>query len=209
MKIKKENTKEATTKKKKQIKIICYISLVVLPILLVLPPVLRIFVVEKEEKKKDEVIIVNCNNENGSINSTFLNGVPQNIRYDVKGNLLENSNADEAMVNETVTSNTEISTTESTTIDENKTTETTTDNNIDSSIITENISGNTMDKSFVELIIDYAAPSYDESTDITTLSIPVSNLETLPEYQTIFKSVELQERYYASKGFTCSVKTLA
>ena len=68
---------------------LCYVGLVILITLLLAPPLLRWFgkdLFVEEEIKRDELIILNCNKQNETVRSTFLNGIPKNIEYSITGN---------------------------------------------------------------------------------------------------------------------------
>lgn len=72
------------------------ISLVLLIILLLLPPSLRWFASDlykdNEEKPKDVVTVLNCVKDDETINTTYFNDNPYNYQYTVIGNILENDN---------------------------------------------------------------------------------------------------------------------
>ncbi len=75
-------------KKKKNNNYLYYIGLVILVILLLLPPGLRLFASDlyvEEEEKVDVIKILSCNKVDESISSSFVNEIPQNIDYKIKG----------------------------------------------------------------------------------------------------------------------------
>lgn len=74
--------------------IICYICLAFLVILLFLPVALRAFIKEKDPAQQKIIEILNCNKTDESVSSTFLNGEPRNIHYQIFGNHLDYENAD-------------------------------------------------------------------------------------------------------------------
>ena len=89
---------------------LCYFGLVILIILLLLPICLRLFgknLYEKKENSDEEIIeVLNCNKDNSTINSTFLNGTPQNLLLKIKG--------DQTTIKETNKSDTSLTTDDST-----------------------------------------------------------------------------------------------
>ena len=211
--MKKENTMENIAIKKKQTKIICYISLVFLIVLLFLPPLLRTFVQEKPEKKKDEVVVINCNKTDESINSTFLNGKPQNILYSVKGDVREveqeqpdeeissstNSISGEVVDNGTVTSQTE---------DESDTIVDTKENTLDTENSSNIDNSQNSDNEFYQLIAEYSTIEYNSESDISSIRLNVQDLASLNQYNTIFITPDQQVNYFGSKGFVCTTTKL-
>jgi len=203
--------KETLARKKKNTRIICYVSLVVLVILLLLPPALRLFTTSTETHKVEEKegIVLSCEKANESINSTFLNGEPQSILYKIKGNYLDEpiNNPDEEIDY--------LQDPEDTNIDnnvKNNTTDSTLDSNAidnDSNVINEQpIEVNLSDKSVFTLLKPFSSIEYDEATNITSLRITVPNLKNQEIYQNILKSVTDQESYFKSQDFSCSKTTV-
>lgn len=213
--MKKENTKEAIAKKKKRIKISCYVSLVVLNILLFLPMLLRTFVPPEPPKPKDVITVLSCDKDGESISSTFFNGAPQNIMYTVAGNIIDDNKPDEETNELENTKETE----DIDNIDSSANTDDTTSNTIGN---TDDIN-NTVDKEettnpsnngtqsinftknnyFLNLIKDYASATYNETDDTTEVSVHVPDLKGLEEYGGLFQNYQMQVGYFEGEGFTC------
>lgn len=192
------NTKVVISKKKKQTKIICYISLFVLVVLLFMPLITRTFVKEKEEpKKKDVAIILNCNKADESINSTFVNGVPQSILYKVRGNRVEVNTPDEENNTNDVDnqSMTEAATSEENIVTTTPTPEPITDQNNDS-------------MTPYDIFKSVSIAEYDEVEGVTTMRVDPSYLNSFDRYTPYFSTLDLQESYYNSHGFSCTKTTL-
>ena len=93
-------------KKKSDNRLLCYIGLFFLVVFLLLPPALRWFgknLYVKEKVKKDEVLVLSCNKTGEKLDSSFLNGEPQNIKYTVKGNHSTTINKEEENTGDTNT----------------------------------------------------------------------------------------------------------
>ena len=205
------NIQNTLSKKKKQTKVICYISLVVLNILLFLPIVGKIMISEDEDEKPSEksqpnvVMVLNCNSVDETINSTFLNGNPQNFLYKIKGNLKEINNPDE----EEITS----------AIDESDENDRTTDNdNIDNNI-DENVDSDenqnessdfivvNPDASLYETFSNLSEALYDEEENVTSIQMDAYRLAALDIYSSSLETIDKQEVYFKSRGFNCTKAT--
>ncbi len=80
--------------------VLLYLALFILVILLLLPPGLRLFGKDlynepKFVKPKDILEILSCTKINESISSTFMNGKPLNIKYEINGNFVPEETNDE------------------------------------------------------------------------------------------------------------------
>ena len=224
--MKKENTKEAIAKKKKRTKIACYIGLVVLAIMIAVPPLLRKYVPDTSDENKKELLVINCNKANESLNSSFVNGKPQNILYSVKGNIYEENNPDEEMGlidnennNDALSENTSQDNEDMSSLDSSIDNTTIDEQN---SIVDDNISSNENeiendtninfntkekpplepknieDKELYQLIIDYSTIDYDQASNVTSISVHVPDLSILNQYNEIFGTSVAQEKYFSS-----------
>lgn len=179
------------SKKKKLIKVFCYISLVLLNILLFLPVICRTFVKESSEpKEKSVVTILNCNKTDESINSTFLNNEPQNILYQLKGNYLETVNPDE---------DTEIGIDTATVDSDSQNINQDNSNLVDS---------NNTNMSLYEIFKPVSEISYKEEENTTSMRFDTINLSSSDIYEKSFKTLNAQKNYYESLGFSCTETTV-
>ena len=211
--MKKESTKEAIAKKKKNTKAICYVSLVILVILLLLPPVLRLLNTsgdggnKKSKEDKKEGVVLSCEKAEESISSTFLNGEPQSILYKVKGNYSDTSitNPDEEYYPDPIegADNTETDGVSSS-VDSGEVTD---NNSIEP---TEQPIENSMvnDKPVLTLLRPYSSIEYNEEAGITSFRVYVPDLRDKDFYQSYLKTVESQEAYFKSHNFSCSKTTV-
>lgn len=167
--------------------ILLYLGLFFLVVLLLLPPGLRIFgknLYKKDNKVKDIVELLKCNKENETISSTFLNKIPQNFQYKLKGNYLTDNINEYEQINP----------------DEN--------NNLEALEMADNIEDDTIDNRLVYNIKKYASIVYDDSMDISTFTIELNNLDPLPNEIIQLKSLDSQKSYLEGFGFSCSSSTL-
>lgn len=83
-----ENVKDSRAKNKKMKIALSYVSLFILIVLLFAPFISRIAFKDKKDKdvKKDVVTLLSCEKSSERINSSFLNDVPKNIKYQIEGN---------------------------------------------------------------------------------------------------------------------------
>lgn len=223
------NLHSMQVKKKARIKKLCYVALVILIILLLMPPAFRLFVKDKnsgEVKEEDVVIILNCNNSTESITSTFLNGKPGTLTYKIRGNYYsksETTNPDEKTdENNTLTSNDSTINDEKNTSSSEETNESTIDNNTNTNETSkeENIptsspiaSPNSTDdgektSALLNILSKHGEFQYDSIEDASTIKMPISNLEGIPEYEAIFSSLQNQQGYYELQGFSCTATKL-
>ena len=61
--------------------------------------------------------------------------------------------------------------------------------------------------SFMEIIKPYAKITYDDKIGITSFSIQVSDLAKTSDYNSIFNSLDNQQKYFVSQKFNCEKKT--
>lgn len=164
--------------KNRKVKIFfCYIGLVVLIVLLFLPAAFRIFIKEKENVEKKVVTVLSCQKLNESVSSTFLNDKPQNILYTIKGDYRVTANPDEYNVPDDET---------------DEKTEIKTENNIK------------VDNQFISKIREFSEITYDGEKDVTSFRTSAEKLNNSTDFMTIFNTVNNQETYYRSLGFTCT-----
>ncbi len=174
-------------KKKKQRKRLCYVGLVVLIILLLTPPALRLFIRDDVGEKKEEkkYISLICNKEGESISSTFENDLAQNIMYKIKGNVNDTLNYPDENQNEEVTS-------------------TTSDvNNQETNQISNDYPFKESD-SLLSIFSRFVSPTYDENEGVSIMRVNYSSLEVFEGYDKVFKTVNSQENFFTSRGFSCS-----
>ena len=175
------NAKISVNKNRKLKIVFCYIGLVVLVILLFLPVAFRAFIHEKPVAKQKEIIVLSCQKLNESVSSTFLDGIPQNILYTIKGDLRDNPTPDESTLPEGETQTTTAAV---------ESDDTSTDNQL-------------MNK-----IKKYSEITYDEVKETTSFRLNVDIIKGTSDYETIFNTVDNQETYYKTQGFSC-IRTTA
>ncbi len=211
--MKKENTQAVIAKKKKNIRTTCYVSLVILVILLLLPVFLRKFVSDEEEEPvvKDVGVVISCNKLDESISSTFLNGLPQNLLYQIKGDYTTISTPDEIdetsvenNVNTGVISNSGAAVIEDSSTMENDVDMPIDDNNVDDSSVDENEIDPNKPKTLMDFIRSYSTISYEEAEDITSFRLVVEDLTGVDGYASKFSNIDAQLDYFASQGFSCT-----
>lgn len=164
---------------------LCYVGLVVLIILLFIPPMFRLFIKDKDsgKEKKDPVYIaLNCNKSDESINATFEDGIPQNIMYKVKGNVSKN-NPDEVSTTET--------------------------NMVDSNSLNQNSTSNTKtpfndDATVYDILTKFGEFEYLENEGNSVIRIPYSIITAVEGYDLVFGTINGQENFYTSRGFSCA-----
>ena len=146
-----------------------------------LPLGLRIFgkdLYKKSEETKKVVELLSCNKSNETISSTFLNSVPQNFQYKVKGNYLETLVPDSQEEIEVA--------------DENDV------NNKNDSL---------NDNELITVIQKYSKVTYDDAKDISTFTIELNKVTDYPTELSNFKSLQSQTDYLKTLGFSCTKNT--
>lgn len=177
-------------KKKKMRKRLCYVGLVVLIILLLTPPAFRLFISDDAGEKKEEKSYISliCNKEGESISSTFENGVAQNIMYKIKGNVndtLNNPDAlDDTLHEDTVDSSNNV-------------------NNQETNQISKDYPFKESD-SLLSIFSRFVSPTYDENEGVSIIRVSYSSLTLFEGYDEVFKTVNSQENFFTSRGFSCS-----
>ena len=58
---------------------------------------------------------------------------------------------------------------------------------------------------FIELIKDYAKIEYSHIDNATSFNVDVKDLKQVPNYVGIFSSIENQNKYFSSQGFSCTI----
>ena len=187
-------------KKKKMKHNLCYVGLVVLIILLLTPPLLRLFVSDDsgEETKKVIYMALNCTKEDESISSTFADGVPQNIMYSVKGNLLDNApdeidnnlteNENVAEVDSSVNTTQDIGGVNNEGVGNEQTT--------NSSSISESVTVR-------EIFRTYKNFEYDANENISVIRLNEGEIKSVAIYAEELSTINKQENIYTSRGFSC------
>ena len=177
---------DANIKKKQTMHTLCYIGLVVLIILLFLPAALRIFIKEDPNDIENKIVYMslNCNKAEESISSTFADGVPQNIAYTAKGNKLLNptqKNPDEYPD--------DVSTAPAT-------------GQVDNEVTNEKVFSD--DDTVEDVLLNIATYQYDETKDVSKISIDYKFMSTITGYSKVFGTIQDQEAFFTSRGFACS-----
>lgn len=161
----------------------CYFGLVILILLLILPIGLRLFgkdLYEKEIKSKDVVEVLNCNKDNATIDSTFLNGVPQNLSLRIKGDYSVKEEADDSTASKEETSDAKKDT------------------------VDDKVDG---EEGLIKYIREYSIVEYSVQDDVTSFKTNMTDLKQLNEYIALFNNLENQQKYYVSQAFYCTVTT--
>jgi len=161
--------------------VLLYIALFLLIVLLFLPLGLRIFgknLYKENEEVKKVVELLSCNKSNETISSTFLNSIPQNFQYKVKGNYLATILPDSQEEIETADKN---------------------DMNNEKESINEN--------ELITVIQKYSKVTYDDGKDISTFTIELNKVTDYPAELSNFKSLQDQTDYLKTLGFSCTKNT--
>lgn len=175
--------RELQMKKKKIKHNLCYTGLVILIILLILPVSLRLLIRDGKgkvgEKSNEKIYMsLNCSKGEESISSTFLNDEPQNLMYRVNGNKVNQNIPDESSVT-TQEAKDEIS------------------NSQQKPAFTDN-------ETVLEVLSKVSILTYDESDDTSYIKIPYNYMESIPGYSDVFGTIESQEKFFTSRGFSCT-----
>ena len=178
----------------KRNKTICYISLFFLVILLFLPKALRLFVADVEIIQEKIIEVLTCNKNNENISSTFLNGVPQNLQYKIAGDYTVTTNPDE--LNPMIYPDDVDSTLYP---DENVVTQ-------NEQVISPNPS---VSNELIDVIRSYSTLDYKIDENVTTIRTEMSNLKNLAFYTNNLSTIDLQNSYFSSVGFTCNKSKLS
>lgn len=162
--------------------ILCYFGLFVLVCLLFTPLVFKIVFKETDtpsKKKEDVVEKLVCDKSGERVNSSFVNGIPRNFLYTIVGNYVEGANPTEN-VNQTTTT-------------ENVKTETTIQDEPVNPVL--------------KLLLNYGSLTYNDQDNTSSIQFAVDSISATKDYELIFNTIEHQEEYFRSQGFTCNKQT--
>ena len=226
--MRKDNKQVVKVKNIKRNKIICYISLFFLVVLLFLPKALRIFVKEKDPSEEKIVELLNCNKTDESVSSTFLNGEPQIIHYQIFGDHTGYDNAPDINIGDETTSSTDVAIVgqsdtnsqssgvaqEPNTVDSNESQSTSqsTETQIpsDGQIIENQPSeeGNQdyLTKDYIKLVGFFSTITYSDTDNVTVVKTEAKSIREFDFYEMFFSNSQKQQNYFTAKGFTCSMK---